>query len=398
MKSVLPLRPRNVLATLLLASLAVPAAGADFVTPSFELRLRHEQVDDAAFAREAEATTLRARLGFRFALAEQFSALVEAEHTGSLLGQRFNSTANGATAYPVVADPDNTELNQAWLRWAPREGSSATLGRQRLIFDNARFIGNVGWRQNEQTFDALDLQHRAGPVSLRYSWLDRVQRVFGADNPLRNNARWDLDTHLLAASGKLGPGSLSAYAHWFENQSLPLSSHRNLGLRYVAKGQFGNGSGWQLALDAAQQRPYARGAALNRANYASLDGGLDWRGTRLSAGHERLGGDGRYGFATPLATLHAFNGWADRFLATPVGGLRDSWLGVGRSFAGWNAQLVWHEFRADRGGARYGQEWDASIARGFGSHWNLLLKLASFDGRGAFRDVDKLWISLEYRL
>ncbi len=368
-------------------------------TPTLDIRLRHEQVDDAAFARDAEATTLRARLGVRIHIAEAWSALIEAEQTGSLLDQRFNSTANGATGFPVVADPENTELNQAWLRYAPSPDNSVTLGRQRLIHENQRFIGNVGWRQNEQTFDALDWSHRVSPrVTLRYSYLDRVQRVFGVDHPQPNQARWDLDSHLLSSSVTLGPGSLSGYLHLIENQSLPATSHRNLGLRYVAKGNASASLSWQATVEFARQRPYVAGAVVNRADYQLLEGSLGWRGNSFSLGHEVLGGNGQYGFATPLATLHAFNGWADRFLATPGNGLQDLYLGWKRGFGDWNAAVIWHEFRADRGGAGYGREWDASFGRSFGKQWSLLLKAARYESSGFAVDVDKIWLSVEYKL
>lgn len=390
--------PRAVGLAALTLAIASPAALAVTGTPTLDLRLRHERVDDAAFARDAEATTLRVRLGYRLQFDPVWSVYAEAEHTASVAGEKFNSSANGRTAYPLVADPDNTELNQAFLRYAPREGSQATLGRQRLSYDNHRFFGNVGWRQNEQTFDAFDLQHRLGNgLTLRYSWLDRVQRVFGDDHPNRLQARWKLDTHLLSAALPLGPGTLGIYAHFIENESLPLTSHRNLGLRYSAQGKTGDMLGWQATAEYARQRPHADGAAVNRAEYLLTEGALIWRGHTFQLGFEQLSGDGRYGFATPFATLHAFNGWADRFLATPADGLRDVYLGWKRGFGPWTAQVVWHDFSADRGGAGYGREWDASLGRVFGKGWSGLLKFASYDSRGFGTDVDKLWLSVEYR-
>jgi hypothetical protein len=35
------------------------------------------------------------------------------------------------------------------------------------------------------------------------------------------------------------------------------------------------------------------------------------------------------GFTTPLATLHKFQGWADKFLTTPVNGLADLYVNAG---------------------------------------------------------------------
>ena len=40
-------------------------------------------------------------------------------------------------------------------------------------------------------------------------------------------------------------------------------------------------------------------------------------------GRQRLAGTAGKGFTTPLATLHKFQGWADKFLTTPANGIED---------------------------------------------------------------------------
>jgi hypothetical protein len=366
---------------------------------TFDLRMRYEGVDDAAIARSADATTARARLGYRFIFNPTFSGLVEVESTGHLGSESYNSTANGQTSYPPVVDPDNTELNQAVLNFTPNAAARISLGRQRLIYGNQRFVGNVGWRQNEQTFDALDAQYKFsdGP-SLRYSYLDRVQRIYGDDHPNRNLARWDLDAHVLELSQSVGPGLLSGYALLFDNRTLPLTSHRNLGIRYAAQGGPVDGLGWLFSAEYAHQSPYADGADRNNADYVAVEGGLRWKGNVFNAGLEVLGGDGSYGFQTPLATLHAFDGWADRFLSTPVNGLRDVYLGWKRGFGQIAANVVLHDFEADHGGASYGSEFDASLTWAFRPKWNAQLKFARYNSDGFSSDVDKLWLGVEYKL
>lgn len=367
--------------------------------PTLEARLRFEQVDDDGFANKAEATTLRIRTGYKLAFSSAWSAYAELEANGHLGADDFNSTDNGRTAYPAVVDPDSTELNQARIDFTPDATTRVTLGRQRLIYGNQRFVGNVGWRQNEQTFDALDGQF--SPVAgftLRYSYLDRVQRIFGDNHQNPNLARWNLNTHLFDLSYKLGPGLLSGYAHLYENETLPLSSHKNVGLRYAAQSAADATLGWQASIEAARQRPYADGAGINRADYFALEGGLRWAGNTFSAGIEQLGGDGRYGFQTPLATLHAFNGWVDRFLTTPTNGLEDRYLGWKRGFGAFSAALVFHDFQAEHGSADYGKEWDASLGWAFAPKWNALLKYGSYNSDGFGADADKLWLSVEFKL
>ena len=94
-----------------LALLATPLIAAETSSKTtsegkllFDARWRIETVDDAAFIEDAQANTLRVRLGYRTAVHDGWSALIEAEHTSHLFGEDFNSTANGNAAYPVVGD------------------------------------------------------------------------------------------------------------------------------------------------------------------------------------------------------------------------------------------------------------------------------------------------------
>ena len=389
---------------LYLALLAVlPAVAMAAESPAtkgkliFDARLRNEQVSDDAFAKNADAMTLRLRLGYRTAVHSGWSGLVEFEGTQHLGSEHFNSSANGQTAYPGIVDPDNSELNQAYVNYVPSDATRFTLGRQRLIYDNQRFIGNSGWRQNEQTFDAFDLQHKFGNgLTLRYSYLDRVQRLNGDDNPNRNLARWQLDAHLLSLAHTLGSGTLTGYGYFIDNQTLPTTSHRDLGLRYVGKHDAPNALGWQWTVEAARQDSYANGSSLIGANYFLLEGGVICHGNTFRVGHEVLGGDGSYAFQTPLATLHAFDGWADRFLTTPVNGLQDNYLGWSRKFGKVTANVTGHDFRSDHASIHYGREWDASLAWAFAPHWNALAKFADYHAGDVGFDVTKTWLSVEY--
>jgi hypothetical protein len=364
---------------------------------NLDLRMRWEHVDDAKFVPVADAYTLRTRLGYRTRAWKGFSATIEALNTTHLAGDWFNSTTNGRSNYPVVADPDNTSLHQAYVNFAPNDHARATAGRQRLNYDNQRFIGAVGWRQNEQTFDAVDLQYGFGKgPTIRYSYANRVQRVFEGYGQQIDQARWMLSANFLNISQKLGPGTLTGYAYFIENETLPLTSHQDFGIRYAAKKESPDGLGWMATLEGAHQSSYAHGSSLIDADYLMVEAGAIWRGNTFKAGWEQLGGDGKYGFQTPLATLHAFNGWADRFLATPANGLQDSYLAWSRKFGKLTANVIWHDFRADQGSTRYGSEWDASVAYAWSPHFSALLKLADFQAGDVGYDVNKTWIGFEY--
>ena len=365
---------------------------------SGHLRYRHEAVDDAAFARDANADTLRLRLGYRQTMGSAFSAGLEFEGVAGT--GNFNSTANGETSYPVVADPSSLEVNQAWLRWQGTKGG-ATVGRQRLLLDNQRFVGNVGWRQNEQTYDALvtDFSPRDGLV-LRYAWLDRVHRVFSDEalDPLARERR--LDAHLANASWQTSAGTVVAYGYWLEDKDVASASTRTLGLRWTGSRELAATTlGWSL--EVAKQRDYADNPLRVDAGYFLVEPSATALGLTWKLGWEQLGGNGSTAFQTPLATLHAFNGWADKFLVTPANGLDDRYASVSGKFGsgrlqdklGWT--VAWHDFNADRGGADYGREWDASLSFPLPGGFAGLLKVADYRSDGFARDTRKIWLQVE---
>lgn len=386
-------------ALLLSLPLAVPAANTFVEDGRFllDLRLRSEQVNDDAFARDANALTLRTRLGWKSGSIGGFHLLIEAEDTRAL-DRSYDSTANGRVGFPVVADPESSEWNQAFIGWDSGSGSHIQAGRQRLVYDQQRFIGNVGWRQNEQTYDALSIRHHLNPAtSFHYAWLDKVHRVFGNQHPNPLQAEHDLDAHLFNLSWKGAPGSLTGYAYLIENQDLPATSTRSLGLRHQRSLPISDGREWWYVGEYARQQGWRDAPATGSVDYLNLEFGLRLSGHGLRIGHERLGSNGRRAFQSPLATAHAFNGWADRFLLTPNAGLSDFHLKFDGPLGPLRYQVALHRFEAARGGADYGDELNTQLSWAFAKGWNALVKYADYRSDGFGRDVRKLWMSVEYR-
>ncbi len=378
-----------------------PAASAE---PSWQLewdaRLRHEQIDDDAFARDARADTLRLRLGLHGEFGHGWSGLVEGAGVASA-GDHYNSGANGRTSYPAVTDPRGGEFNQYWLRWQG-DRFGATAGRQRLLLDNERWVGNVGWRQHEQTFDAVELRWQPlAALTVRYDWLDRVHRVAGRDalNPLARERK--LNTHLLNLAWARDAQQWTGYAYLHEDRDVASASSATYGVRWRGKAlRQGNGLGWTL--EGARQYDYANNPQRFAHSYWLLEPSWTQSGITAKLGWEHLGGNGRHALQTPLATLHAFNGWDDQFGVTPAGGLEDRYVGVNGNFGrhGTASKLGWavayHDYRADRGG-RYGSEWNASLAFPLARGLSGLLKVADYRADGFGRDSAKLWLQLEWR-
>ena len=83
---------------------------------------------------------------------------------------------------------------------------------------------------------------------------------------------------------------------------------------------------------------------------------------RHQAGEGNADQPGR-AFRTPLATLHAFQGWADLFLATPNAGIDDLFFNVKFGIEKWQLQAIYHDFSSESGSTDYGTEIDLSGSR-----------------------------------
>jgi len=364
--------------------------------PQLAARLRYELADQDNFPESANALTLRARAGVEIK-ADGFFLLGEAEGTLALVDD-YNDTipGNGVEPFPTIADPDNLEINRLQIGYM-KNGTGVTLGRQRIILDNARFVGNVGWRQNEQTYDAVRGQAKLGVVVLDATYSISQRTVFGVDSP---NEHFDGDLVFLNVGIDLPKVDARAFAYLIDYDTrLAFSSET-----------YGAWMSGELAIPAvgkltglasiATQSDYGGNPVAYDAEYFNAQLGLAVSGFTLTAGYEELGSDGgRAAFQTPLATLHLFNGWADLFLTTPANGLRDYYAGVAKTFSvpalpGLRAEIVYHEFDSDFGGFEYGNEWDASLGAKLGPV-SLLAKYANYDASGFAVDSEKFWLQAE---
>ena len=296
-------------------------------TTAVNLRYRYEFVADEAFALDAHASTLRTTLRYNTLKYHGFSAGVEVENVRPIGGERYDNGGaghlhNGRSGRPVVADPGLTEINQATLRFTARPGSVVTFGRQEILFDDQRFVGPVGWRQNQQSFDAARLDTDLLPQGrLTYALLHNVHRVTGAVDPLTG--------HLLHASfGTRGTGALILYAHALDYERDRHRSTTTFGVEITDERELNVNTAFSYEVEAARQQGAFGNPTRLEAGYLHLAVAGRYRSVTVRAGWERLGGSpGRGQFNTPLATLHPFNGWADKFLVTPVDGLDDVYLG-----------------------------------------------------------------------
>jgi hypothetical protein len=364
-----------------------PSSDGDWIKPIIDIRSRYEvaDVDGSDFS---HAWTFRERLGLKTKAWNGFSALIEGEfsqaavddyHGGAPLAEPFDP------ANSLIADPETNELNQAYLQYEGFD-TTARLGRQRIKYDNDAFIGNVGWRQNEQTFDAVSISNKSiAGLTFNYAYLNQVNRIFGsdADAPLApgfaNVQDIAASVHLLNASYTGFSGlTLGSYAYimnfedvaaW-DNNTFGLSARRDLfGLTIYSE------LAWQDKAGLAGD---------SEALYLHCTASKSIGSHSFTLGVEHLDA----GFKTPLATLHAFNGFADVFIAGRTAGghngLTNTYLSHSMPvFWGMKWANILHAMGDNRISTDYGWEYDSVLSKKFDDNFTALAKFAWFNSEGA---------------
>ena len=368
----------------------IAAKPEPWIKPVIDIRARFEYADTDSLD-TSQALTVRERVGLKTQAWNGFSALIEGEFSQAVIDD-YNSGA-GATADPfnptntLIADPETNELNQGYIQY---EGFDTTVkaGRQRIVYDNAAFIGNVGWRQNEQTYDALSIANKSiDGLTLNYAYINQVNRIFGSDAdspisagppPFTNVQDVDSSIHLFNASYTGIKGvTLGGYAYIMNFKDISAWDNNTFGIS--AKGTLG---GITLYGELAYQDTAAGGAlAETDAFYAHAIATKAFGTQSVSLGLEHLDA----GFQTPLATVHAFNGFADATDAARISGAHNGLTNLYVThtfpiFCGIKWMNALHAFGDNEFSTGYGWEYDSVLTKKFDDNFTAIAKFAVFEG------------------
>ena len=371
-------------------------------TPIIDLRYRYEIVDQDNFGRNAYASTLRSRIGYQSDTFNGFMALIEFENVTNIGDDRYNSTTNRKSFLPLVADPEATEINRAHLSYTTSK-TTFTAGRQRISLDDGRFVGHVGFRQNEQTFDALHLVSRElEGLTASYSYIFKTHRIFGDDSPVGN---YKGDVHLVnTLYDQLPIGTIAAYAYFIDLDQAPALSNKTMGTMLTGKKSVSEGLSFTYKAAYAHQTDYQANPFDLSLGYYVLEAGLSTDKINIRGGYEVLEGDGLRGFATPLATLHKFQGFADVFLTTPVNGVEDAYLTADITlntgyeiFRSVTLAAWYHDYESENGSISLGNEVDLLVSTDVSEWLSLEIKYADYSGLNVTDNREKLWITAALR-
>lgn len=355
-------------------------------------RLRYESVDHDKATRQFNGgkhagLILRSAVGYKTGRYMGLSSYVEIEDISHVYEGDYAVSPNG------ILDPESADINHAYLKYNTG-GFTGILGRQTIIYDNARHIGNVGWRQNDQTYDAATLQYKVPdfPLKLSYNYIWQTNRIVATEE--------DMASHLLHANfgGKMLNVSGYYYMIDFDIDDQAFFTDANdsdtFGLRFKGASPFGDDLKFMYTLEYAKQSDGSDATVSYDADYILAEVGFTIRKLNLKLGYENVGVDNGRIFTTPLATVHAFNGWADRVLPLKGAGsgIEDTYLSVSGVVSGIKLMAVYHVLDADTGVTDYGSEIDLLAV--YKSKHGLVYgaKAALFDAETANDDTTKFWL------
>ena len=363
---------------------------------------------------DSNAFTARTRLGYTTKVFSGFQGMIEFEDNRAADDEEyFGGDGPNTFGQTVIADPEDTQLNRLWVSYDFKNLSddvpvTAKIGRQRIIFDDARFIGNVGWRQLEQTFDAALLAYTpTEEFTAKYAFIEDVRRIFGDDSTNAANTNFTSNSHLFnVAYTGLDIGKLVGFAYLLDLDGSTVglaNSSQTYGVRLDGSADLNDEFALGYIGSFAYQSDYGDNPVSYDAMYVLAEGKLKFKdspGSFIGGGFELLGSDnGAFAFRTPLATGHKFNGFADAFLVTPAGGLRDYYINAGTTIPGVNikAMAAYHYFTGDNTTSELGQELDFVLAKKINENATVIFKAAFLEGENGVASRDRISIQLDLK-
>ena len=448
--------------------------------PMTNFRLRYENVNQDGYQpattvgttanptkneqlKDGEGLTLRSLIGWQTSPFHNFSFAAQIIDV-SKFKDDFNDSTNGTlingasnqpnkVQYAKIVDPDYTGVNQLYMDWTGIKNNKVRIGRQAVNLDNVRFVGDIGYRQVMQIFDGISLINKMIPDTEIF--LGHMESVRQITTKLRTDGHLDI----VNAKYRYSPTeSITGYAYLsnFTDLGLGRAWFGNGGSATPANiGKFGNNNqkadqGNQIygvrvdgihpfnpnfralyTAEYAKQTDYSGGDSRIDAHYYKIGGGLGFDNFNMRIDQEKLSSnDSKYAFQTPFGTNHLFQGWVDKFLATPVEGIKDSFVTATYRYNDFSFFADYHIIDSDKkfhtvgsgavtNGSRFGKEWNVAATWNIDKNWMTKLEYGKFTesdeyallptakpannataianaNRGRVRDTDKQWLTAMY--
>ena len=376
-------------------------------TTSLNLRLGYEYSSTDDNRSPGKALSLRSRIGYRTENFYDTKVFVEFHSLVNMM-EEFEFPGGNRKDRDFISDPDGERLHQGYVEYFGFPYLELKLGRQEIQLDDERFIGNVNWRQNGQSFDGLTLF--AQPTSEIYLYAALLNQV----NTI-TLSHVDLE-HLILLHLKY----VNEEIHKFHVFSYLVDDEfdQNDSITYGVKVDGLCGDILKYGFTFAYQDDY-QGSHNRNADLIKITLGILLDPFNFGFGFSRISGkDGKDApFDTLYSTAHKFNGWADQFAGTNggnvFGGVEDFYVEFETEYFNTKFLMRYHLFDTTEKGSlmnngnpihegTYGTELDFDLSRQINENLSAQITAAfyneNFDNGGLNPTTDEevFWARLFY--
>lgn len=376
---------------------------------SGNFKFRYEHVDQDGFDETADAWTLRTLVGYETKPLNGFSINAEI-YALTPLNDDYNDLKKGdpitsRRVYPVIADPEDYDFHQIYAQFKNKE-HQVRLGRQSVVLDNWRFIGDVRFRQNWQVMNGLSYVNTSlDNTTIFAGHFEQVKQI---TTKIQN-----ADIDIVNAKYAITPTtSVTGYGYLidWEGRALAATSTKTFGARLTGAEKINDTWKALFTAEYAKQDDYKEGNKSIDNYYYWVGAGLDYKGWGLTFNQEKLSGNnnGR-AFQTPLGTNHLFTGWTDLFLSTPNQGIEDNIFILNGKLLDAVIKAEYHFIHSDRdfakagggSGDSFGKEFDLGVYYKFNKQVSGSFEYANFKeddiaAANRKRDTEKFWVTAMY--
>jgi len=382
------------------------------VKPNLEIRPRYEYVDEKNNnLKSANALTTRISIGLNLKYLFHIKNLETYLETTGVFAT-INNYSPENTKYELVPDPVNTRFTQIYIKYKLNK-TNFFIGRKFVIIDDHRFIGNVGWRQMPQSFGVIAISdNTVENLNFLIAGIYERKGITNSLNTYWEFGKWPLILDVNYKVSNLLKIKVFSY--------LITDIHNTYGIKLSGKYKFNYLNANYIFEYTKQTDPYKIDNLKIKpdidTNYYRF--GLNTNIQKWIIGLEythfgdKNGKD--KGFSTPLATLHAFDGWSDTLLQGGANGfdygLNEYKLTIGYKNVKYGkflvSYLIFKSYKSQPTGRNIGTEIDLLYTKNLTKRLSLLLKSAFYDGNNGYftggslkgqNDVNKFWAQLDFK-
>ncbi len=396
----------------MLCAFSINANAAETITDAFkngkaniDMRYRYGFLKSDAATRKSYPSTLRTSLNFETDDYLGLSGRIKFVNVSVIGGERYNNSLNGQITRPLEPDPKDTVVEEVYAKLTTLPMIDLYYGRKELKHGNERFVSNLNWYQNHQTFDGVFLESFMYDSEFQFVYSRNINTIYTNKSTLGDRDGTFILTFMRNKTNPYMNFDFYSYLMKFSNPSFNIYSNKTIGANLSGHKMFDSGVDINYHAEYAYQEDFKNNPTSYNESYYRAKIGFNYINLEFAVDYEEFESDGVKAFQAPLGDGHSYNGWADVFLTNipQTGGLKDLAFKFGYTIDHHelpdfinNTKLLVdrHSFKASKGSQAYGTEFDIAIVKPINDNMKFVTAYSQYEAKRFGSDQRKLWVLL----